>query len=131
MNLLCRQLPEWRSYVPKGPAQVETEYAYGQVYLYMHGSPVHIQTPQHDRHVVFVIAQQYSSSATFVLLRFQSRKEKFGARFRNVSSNFVYISSSQTFSVYRPLGSIYTLTAPPYLFLKNINALLFPILFCI
>jgi hypothetical protein len=33
---------------------------------------------QHDRPVACVIAQQYSS-ATFVLLRFYSRAEKFGA----------------------------------------------------
>jgi hypothetical protein len=32
--------------------------------------------PQHDCHAVYVIAQQYSS-ATFDLLLFHSRKEKF------------------------------------------------------
>ena len=31
----------------------------------------------------------------------------------------IYSSGSQTFSVHRPLGSIYTPTAPPYLFKKN------------
>jgi hypothetical protein len=37
--------------------------------------------PQHDRSTARVIAQQYSSS-TFLSLRFQSRKEKFGARLK-------------------------------------------------
>jgi hypothetical protein len=31
----------------------------------------------------------------------------------------IYTSGSQTFSVNRPLGSIYTLKAPPYLFLEE------------
>jgi hypothetical protein len=39
--------------------------------------------PQHDRPATFVIAQQYSS-ATFVSMRFHSRKEKFGVRLKNL-----------------------------------------------
>jgi hypothetical protein len=42
--------------------------------------------PQHDRSAARVIAQQYSSS-TFVSLCFHSRKEKQGARFRNLFLN--------------------------------------------
>jgi hypothetical protein len=39
--------------------------------------------PQHDHPALNVIAQQYSS-ATFVSLRFHSRKTKFGALFKNM-----------------------------------------------
>jgi hypothetical protein len=67
-------------------------------YRYIEGSPVEIKTlhilkpdrPQHDRTAVRVIAQQYSS-ATFVPLRFHSRKESFGAPLENVSFPFFQI----------------------------------------
>jgi len=41
------------------------------------------ERPQHDRPAACAIAQQYSS-ATFVFLRFHTRKEEFGSRFNNV-----------------------------------------------
>jgi hypothetical protein len=44
-----------------------------------------IDRPQQDRPNACVIAQQYSSAA-FVSLRFQSRKEKYGARLMNITS---------------------------------------------
>jgi hypothetical protein len=58
--------------------------------MYAQGSPVEIQIPAlepdrlHDHPDACVIAQQYSS-ATFVSLRFHSRKEKFGALYENVT----------------------------------------------
>jgi hypothetical protein len=65
--------------------------------MYLQGSPVHIAAnsntletdrPQRDRAAACVIAQQYPS-ATFVLLRFPSRKEKVSALFKNVISIFL------------------------------------------
>jgi Na+(H+)/acetate symporter ActP len=42
---------------------------------------------------VCVIAQQYTS-ATFISLRFHSRKVKFGARFKNITiSNFYFFKN--------------------------------------
>jgi len=39
-------LRDWRnSFVPEHLVQVGTAYAYGQLYLYIHGSPAEIQTP--------------------------------------------------------------------------------------
>ena len=46
--------------------------------------------PQHDRPTAIVIAQHYSS-ATFVLLRFHSLKEKFGTRLKNCGPRIVYV----------------------------------------
>jgi hypothetical protein len=43
--------------------------------------------PQHDGPAACVIAQHYSS-ATLVSLRFHSRKQKYGAPFKNIISNF-------------------------------------------
>jgi hypothetical protein len=44
---------------------------------------------QHDRPTARGIAQQYSS-ATFVSLRFNSRKDKSGARSKNVMISILY-----------------------------------------
>jgi len=48
--------------------------------------------PHYDRPTACVIAQQYSS-ATFVSLRFQYRKEKIRALFKNIFSVFYFIKN--------------------------------------
>jgi hypothetical protein len=61
----------------------------GQLYMYIQRSPVEIHIPahwnlirpQHDRFAASVIAQQYSA-ATFVSLRFHSRRWKFRHAFK-------------------------------------------------
>jgi hypothetical protein len=45
--------------------------------------------PQQDRPTACVIALQYSSAA-FVSLRFQSRKEKYGERFMTIITSFLH-----------------------------------------
>ena len=45
--------------------------------------------PQQDHPAACVIAQQYSSAAGFTL-RFQSRKEKYGARFMNIITSCLH-----------------------------------------
>ena len=46
--------------------------------------------PQHGHTAVYVIVQQYSS-VNFVSLRFHSRKEKFGASFKNVIISILFL----------------------------------------
>jgi len=90
-------------YIPGGPFQVgicachNWVYILSPVHIYRHThthkreSPVEIQTPthrnligrKHYRPTACVVAQQYSS-ITFISLRFQNRKEKIGACFKNV-----------------------------------------------
>jgi hypothetical protein len=47
---------------------------------------------------------------------FISRMQSIQLKAVSAQKVYVYTSGSQTFSLHRPLGSIYTCTAPPYLF---------------
>jgi hypothetical protein len=86
------------SYVPEVPAQVVIEYTFGQMYMFMQGISVEIQSPTH-RDVIgrsmtvprsLLTLSQYYPSATFVSL---CRKENCGALFKNFSSfNFLKIA---------------------------------------
>jgi hypothetical protein len=81
-------------YVPKGPTQVkilrELElrvHMVNYIHIYIRESSLNPNSntmetarPQYDHPATHIITQQYSS-ATFVSLRFQSHKDKFGARF--------------------------------------------------
>jgi hypothetical protein len=75
-------------------AQVGTEYTHGQLYVYIQGSPVEIQTPAHwklsGRLAACVIAQQYSSSV-FVSLRSHSERENSSALSKKSHSPFFNI----------------------------------------
>ena len=60
------------SFVPEVPAQVGTEYAYSQLYLYIQESPHEIRNPTHwilIGSATCVIAQQYSSAIFVSALR--------------------------------------------------------------
>jgi hypothetical protein len=61
--------------------------AYKAVGLISNSNTPEADRPQHDRPAACVIAQQYSS-ATFVSLRFISRKEKFGSCLNSNCNSF-------------------------------------------
>jgi hypothetical protein len=75
-------------------AQVGIHHTYGQLYTYVQNSPAEVQTPKHWNVIDHsmsawqpVIAQQYPP-ATSQSLRFNPRKEKFGAHLNMLHLTF-------------------------------------------
>ena len=93
------------SYVPDGLAQIEycakSELSvHMDIYKYVNkiessinpnSNTLEPDRPRYDQPAACVIAQQYSS-ASFFSLRFQTRKESFGERFKSFISSYMFFT---------------------------------------